>query len=375
MQSLALLPPGVTLDHPFFLLGQQQAITPASSADEADLQIKNVLKSPLAKHDQVSAAQPSPSEDDSQHSGGAPAVDSRPAGQGVVDQPPQAAAAAAPADFFAAAAAAAVPRVPSSGSPAPWLMGLFESSLFEAVGCPCHPGTMRNGVVKRNENNQYCLGCTHAHGVGMCKLCLPAHAASCPGRVFQIRKYMYQTCVHVEDIQPLYDVSGVQAYCINSRRAVLIQPKNMEKEQKCPAFDHTCTGCHKPLRHDCTYCSLRCKVDVQYGLAPSTPRGAAATTRGDSGNGLEPAAAAAAAAMVLTTQPRQQAVSRMPAMKRSPFAAASGSAAAAAAGGFRAAACSLDVSHATRCSSGLETAGSSRSKRRKTERPARSHIS
>lgn len=35
----------------------------------------------------------------------------------------------------------------------------------------------------------------------------------------------YQTCVHVDDIQPLYDVSGVQAYCINSRRAVLIHPK------------------------------------------------------------------------------------------------------------------------------------------------------
>jgi hypothetical protein len=29
------------------LQGQQQAVTPASSADEADLQIKNVLKSPL----------------------------------------------------------------------------------------------------------------------------------------------------------------------------------------------------------------------------------------------------------------------------------------------------------------------------------------
>lgn len=31
--------------------------------------------------------------------------------------------------------------------------------------------------------------------------------------------------MHVDDIQPLYDVSGVQAYCINSRRAVLIHPK------------------------------------------------------------------------------------------------------------------------------------------------------
>lgn len=36
--------------------------------------------------------------------------------------------------------------------------------------------------------------------------------------------------------------------------------QNVEKEQKCPAFDHACLGCQRPLRHDCTYCSLRCKV-------------------------------------------------------------------------------------------------------------------
>lgn len=45
----------------------------------------------------------------------------------------------------------------------------------------------------------------------------------CPTVLFRLRRY--QTCVHVDDIQPLYDVSGVQAYCINSRRAVLIHPK------------------------------------------------------------------------------------------------------------------------------------------------------
>lgn len=46
------------------------------------------------------------------------------------------------------------------------------------------------------------------------------HCTPSPGSLIR-----YQTCVHVDDIQPLYDVSGVQAYCINSRRAVLIHPK------------------------------------------------------------------------------------------------------------------------------------------------------
>lgn len=89
------------------------------------------------------------------------------------------------------AAAPAAPAVPAPGAmPQPWLMGLFNVALFEHHGCGCHPGTVRNGTVKRNENNQYCLDCSHMAGTGMCKLCLPAHAACCSGRVFQIRKYM-----------------------------------------------------------------------------------------------------------------------------------------------------------------------------------------
>ena len=168
-----------------------------------------------AKHDQASAAGPSESED----SGAV--VESPPA----VDQPlPQLAADAAPLlahllqqhlplpelagqqlllpplplpDALAApqlpflAAAPAAPAVPAPGAmPQPWLMGLFNVALFEHHGCRCHPGTVRNGTVKRNENNQYCLDCSHVAGTGMCKLCLPAHAACCSGRVFQIRKYM-----------------------------------------------------------------------------------------------------------------------------------------------------------------------------------------
>ena len=207
--------------------------------------------------------------------------------------------------------------------------------------------------------------------------------------------------MHVDDIQPLYDVSGVQAYCINSRRAVLIHPKvrpgsrgeevlwldgdgdlkearpecmcptqppslsspasppplplqNVEKEQKCPAFDHACMGCQKPLRADCTYCSLRCKVDVEYGFAPITPKGSAAMR-----DGAAAVVMAAAAAAVL-----QPSASRPTTQKKRPAYTAAAAAAVS----------SLDVSHATWCSSGGE-AGSSRGKRRKAERPERSYIS
>lgn len=97
---------------------------------------------------------------------------------------------ALPLPSCAAAALPLPPPLPGTQGPEPWLSGLFTAALFEHHGCRCHPGSVKNGTVKKNENNQYCLHCTHAHGAGMCKLCLPAHAASCPGRVFQIRKYM-----------------------------------------------------------------------------------------------------------------------------------------------------------------------------------------
>lgn len=125
---------------------------------------------------------------------------------------------------------------------------------------------------------------------------------------------------------------SLQAYCINSKRAVLIHPKAAAPTQQCPVFDNTCRcgrialhctsrwscgavahsclqgrrlgfgwrsmqlphfslglppcrqrstlsrlcsrrrrGCDKPLRNDCTYCSLKCKADVQYGRVPCTP--------------------------------------------------------------------------------------------------------
>ena len=128
-------------------------------------------------------------EEDSGVTGSAAAAESRPA----MDLAPLAGAAtttAAPPASHASANTAAAACASGRAGPDSWLMGLFSASLFEAHGCRCHPGSVRNGAVKRNENNQYCLDCTHAHGTGMCKLCLPGHAACCSGRIFQIRKYM-----------------------------------------------------------------------------------------------------------------------------------------------------------------------------------------
>eukprot|EP00887_Chlorella_sp_A99_P004681 scaffold4.g4681.t1 len=254
---------------------QGGAATPTGSACLPDSMPFAVVKSPLAKFDNVSATHPEPSTDSHGTALGGP--DGEEVASLLRQLPPlhpqqplqlslqqqqlslQQQQQHPPAPPCALAAA-----VPTAQPPA-WLMGLFSTDLFSP--CPRHP------TLRKNECNQYCLTCSGGAPRGMCKYCLAEHAA-CGGRTWQIRKYMYQTCIHVEDIQPHFDVSGVQAYCINSKRAVLIHPKQMAPGMACPAFDNSCGGCAKPLRNDCTYCSLRCKVDVQFGLQPSTPTSA-----------------------------------------------------------------------------------------------------
>ncbi|KAL6776529.1 CPL20 [Auxenochlorella protothecoides x Auxenochlorella symbiontica] len=143
------------------------------------------------------------------------------------------------------------PATPSTGLlPPDWLSCLFSLSMFHP--CPRHPG------VKRNECNFFCARCSPREGQAYCRMCLDSHG-DCPGPVFQIRKYMYQTCVHVEDIAPLHDVTGIQAYLINSKRALLIHPKISALASANSALDEICRGCQRPLRSDCQYCSLHCK--------------------------------------------------------------------------------------------------------------------
>lgn len=98
-----------------------------------------------------------------------------------------------------------------------WLSSLFALTFFQP--CAIHPN------ARRSECNFFCVSCTPRRGAPYCRLCLEEHDASCPGPVFQIRKYMYQTCANVEDLQQLLDITNIQAYLINSKRAILLHPK------------------------------------------------------------------------------------------------------------------------------------------------------
>jgi hypothetical protein len=88
---------------------------------------------------------------------------------------------------------------------------------------------------------------------------------------FQVRKYMYQQVIHLEDVSPHYNVDGVQAYHINGKKALFIQPKPPATSGSAPAFDTVCEACNVPLRGDYSFCSLVCKV-VATWQSPRRPR-------------------------------------------------------------------------------------------------------
>lgn len=147
-----------------------------------------------------------------------------------------------------------------------WILKLISLDFFQP--CQIHGG------CRKNECNFFCLerdGMQQGNGFpSLCKYCLNEPGFS--GVCFQIRRYMYQNVVHVEDLGMYYDVNGIQAYFINGKRAVLLSPKSPPTNAAAvPAFDHVCPSCRVPLRPDCSFCSLHCKVWSQTGKVPRTP--------------------------------------------------------------------------------------------------------
>jgi hypothetical protein len=154
-----------------------------------------------------------------------------------------------------------------------WIMELCSTRFFE----PC----VKHASLKKNECNHFCSSCVSTHGP-MCRHCLAEHRCTGVTKkhdhqnniMFQIRMYMYKYVVHLEDLNKHFDASGVQAYYINQKKAVLLAPKEASGGSAgTPVFDNQCATCCVSLRPDCRFCSLICKAtnadDVI--IIPSTP--------------------------------------------------------------------------------------------------------
>ncbi|WOL18844.1 hypothetical protein Cni_G27641 [Canna indica] len=125
-----------------------------------------------------------------------------------------------------------------------WLGGLVEESFF--VGCEAHESR------KKNEKNIFCLDCC----TSICPHCAPAHTSH---PLLQVRRYVYNDVVRLDDLEKLIDCSYVQPYTINSAKVVFLKPRPQSRPFK--GSGNICLTCDRILQEPFHFCSLSCKVD------------------------------------------------------------------------------------------------------------------
>ncbi|KAL5200570.1 hypothetical protein ABZP36_021773 [Zizania latifolia] len=125
-----------------------------------------------------------------------------------------------------------------------WVGGLVEESFF--VGCSAHESR------KKNEKNIFCLGCC----TSICPHCAPAHRHH---PLLQVRRYVYNDVVRLEDLDKLIDCSFVQPYTINSAKVIFLKPRPQSRPFK--GSGNVCLTCDRILQEPFHFCCLSCKVD------------------------------------------------------------------------------------------------------------------
>ncbi|XP_042466426.1 protein RGF1 INDUCIBLE TRANSCRIPTION FACTOR 1-like [Zingiber officinale] len=125
-----------------------------------------------------------------------------------------------------------------------WLGRLVEESFF--VGCGAHESR------KKNEKNIFCLDCCSS----ICPHCAPAHSSH---PLLQVRRYVYNDVVRLDDLEKLIDCSFVQPYTINSAKVVFLKPRPQSRPSK--GSGNICPSCDRILQEPFHFCSLSCKVE------------------------------------------------------------------------------------------------------------------
>ncbi|CAI9090626.1 OLC1v1025440C1 [Oldenlandia corymbosa var. corymbosa] len=128
--------------------------------------------------------------------------------------------------------------------PPAWLQGLMAETFFAACGVHLNR--------RKNEKNIFCLDCCHS----FCPHCLPSHHSH--GSI-QVRRYVYQSVVRLEDLEKLIDCSFIQPYTINSAKVIFLNQREQSKSGK--SSGNACLTCDRILQDPFSFCSLSCKVD------------------------------------------------------------------------------------------------------------------
>ncbi|KAL6603124.1 hypothetical protein ACP70R_043485 [Stipagrostis hirtigluma subsp. patula] len=125
-----------------------------------------------------------------------------------------------------------------------WVGCLVEETFF--VGCEAHESR------KKNEKNIFCLGCC----ASICPHCAPAHRHH---PLIQVRRYVYNDVVRLDDLERLIDCSFVQPYTINSAKVIFLKPRPQSRPFK--GSGNVCLTCDRILQEPFHFCCLSCKVD------------------------------------------------------------------------------------------------------------------
>uniref|UniRef100_A0A453T082 B box-type domain-containing protein n=4 Tax=Triticinae TaxID=1648030 RepID=A0A453T082_AEGTS len=125
-----------------------------------------------------------------------------------------------------------------------WVGGLVEETFF--VACSAHESR------KKNEKNIFCLACR----TSICPHCAPAHRHH---PLIQVRRYVYNDVVRLDDLERLIDCSFVQPYTINSAKVIFLKPRPQSRPFK--GSGNVCLTCDRILQEPFHFCCLSCKVD------------------------------------------------------------------------------------------------------------------
>ncbi len=141
----------------------------------------------------------------------------------------------------------------------PWLGPLLQTGFF---------GHCRNhNSIGKHERNHFCLDCHGSAGA----LCPEGLGENHKNHLsLQIRKASHRDAVRISDIQKLLDVSGIQAYTINSAKILFLQNRATQPQQQKPQKSSSCSKggggvrfncetCHRSIADQVRFCSINCK--------------------------------------------------------------------------------------------------------------------
>ncbi|KAL2348137.1 hypothetical protein Fmac_002137 [Flemingia macrophylla] len=121
-----------------------------------------------------------------------------------------------------------------------WLLILKEEKFFTL--CLIHDS------VKKNI---FCLDCS----TSICLHCVPFHRSHV---LLQIRRYMYNDVLRLDDAQTLLNCSLVQPYTTNKTKVVFLKHRTPTRSHK--GSRNICITCDRNLQEPYIFCSLSCKV-------------------------------------------------------------------------------------------------------------------